>query len=310
MSSDSGVDAGPLVVLATTPPSVSLTGAIAVDATSVYWSTADGNGTQKGTVMKVHTTGGAATTLYSGLQNPGVLALAGTNVYWCDSRQSLDVVSVPVIGGAATTLYSGAQVNDLAVGPASAYFWTPAQTDGAAAVQLTGASLVDGGAPSTLTTSAFPGPLAVSGANIYWADQQGDVVTVALAGGTPNTLVTGSPTIFVEGNIAVDGSSVYWMQNDLDTGTDALLSAPLVGGAATTLASGSGFAGLAVDATSVYFTTNSMADTGAVMSVPLGGGTPATLFAGEPGVSGVAVDATSVYWTNTASGNVTRLTPK
>ena len=53
---------------------------IAVDATSVYWTTFSG-----GRVVKVPTAGGTATTLASGQSGPTAITVDGTSVYWTTS---------------------------------------------------------------------------------------------------------------------------------------------------------------------------------------------------------------------------------
>jgi hypothetical protein len=51
---------------------------VAIDATSVYWTT----GGSTGAVMKVGLDGGTPTMLYAGQDVPICIALDATNVYW------------------------------------------------------------------------------------------------------------------------------------------------------------------------------------------------------------------------------------
>ena len=72
------------------------------------------------------------------------------------------------------------------------------------------------------------------------------------------------------------------------------MKAPLSGGAATVLATGSEAGYLAIDSASVYWTVND----GSVMKCALGGGTATTLAppAGRFYARGIAVDSSNVYW--------------
>jgi hypothetical protein len=94
-------------------------GALAADATSVYW--ADGSGA----VMKVAQAGGAPITLATSA-NPFAIAVDGTNVYWSTLAFSTPstISKVPIAGGTAVTLESDLQqVHAIAVDATSIY-WT------------------------------------------------------------------------------------------------------------------------------------------------------------------------------------------
>jgi hypothetical protein len=70
---------------------------LAVDATSVYFTTYDGTSTSA--VMKVPLTGGVATTLASSFGDVNSLALDSSGLYIADQQQG-SIVQVPVGGGA------------------------------------------------------------------------------------------------------------------------------------------------------------------------------------------------------------------
>jgi hypothetical protein len=154
----------------------------------------------------------------------------------------------------------------------------------------------DGGPSDSLS-----GGFAVDATRLYWAGTDG-VRASPLSGGTPVTLASGpSGQVPVrQVPVTVDASNIYWWNECVAPGScngDALMKAPLSGGAPITLASGQVLPGrIAVDATSVYWTTGGTGSNGTVMSVPLGGGTPTTLASGLIAPGGVAIDSTNIYW--------------
>jgi len=172
-------------------------------------------------------------------------------------------------------------------------------SDGANAAGGTGSPSETGGAPSgtiseggcqscllTLATGQFVLALVSDAANVYWTENSG-VMREAHSGGAPERIASGGVTPH---DIALDRTSVYWT----DPGARTVMRAPLAGGAAQTLASGSQYypQGIAVDGRAVYFGTGSD-----VMRVPLTGGASDTLATGQS-ASSIAVDGANVYWTN------------
>jgi hypothetical protein len=90
---------------------------IAVDGTSVYWTTT-------GTVAKVPLGGGTPVTLATGQSSPTLMAIDGTSVYWTNLYGG-SVVNVPLDGGAAVTLASGQNYAlGIAVDATNVYFTT------------------------------------------------------------------------------------------------------------------------------------------------------------------------------------------
>jgi hypothetical protein len=58
---------------------------VAVDATSVYWTTTGTHGSSDGTVMKMPLSGGGPTTLATGQSAPMGIAVDATSVYWANA---------------------------------------------------------------------------------------------------------------------------------------------------------------------------------------------------------------------------------
>jgi hypothetical protein len=143
--------------------------------------------------------------------------------------------------------------------------------------------------------------IGVDAKNVYWTtvpEDGGDgtvIMRVPIDGGNPvevtSVLKPDGSTDDSPGGFAVHGTRAYWT-----TWTGTVMTSPLAGGAAVTLASGSALYssdGLTVDDANVYWTVH---NGGTVMSMPLDGGTPVTLASGQAGPANIAVDATNVYW--------------
>ena len=186
-------------------PHVGGAAGIAVDATSVYWLTLTGDCPplpSSGTVMSATLQGGWVSTL-AALEDESPLAIAvnSTNVYW-SSISGVGTAGDPYVGHVKTVPLRGPP---------------------------------DGGSPTTLYSSRVdfdPNGLTIDDANIYLASNQligrgGVVLKLPLDGGTATTIAPAKNPW----GVAVNGTSVSW------TDEDAVVAAPLGGGATTTLAS-------------------------------------------------------------------------
>ncbi|HEY0190300.1 MAG TPA: hypothetical protein VGC42_04210 [Kofleriaceae bacterium] len=144
--------------------------AIALDATSVYWTTSD---PVNGAIRKVAKlgTGNAVVQLIAKQARPHSLAVAGGFVYWANQGDGTprtgSINRMPITGGAPTTLAQRlGQPMALAVN-ADAVFWTDAVDGTVSRVPLAG-----GAPPQVLVAGeAAPGGLALSPTCLYFADQ-------------------------------------------------------------------------------------------------------------------------------------------
>ena len=292
---------------------------IAVNATSVFWSTYNSD-----SVMTCASCGcnGSPMALPSEQNPPSSLAVSGANVSWiqansgavmtcatgdCGTPTQLGVGSTCAMGG----FVAGGGCLNLAADADSVY-WSTAN----AVVKCPIGGC--GGNPTTLASGQnSPSGVVVDTTNVYWID--GDAIlscAVGGCGGTPTTLASGQ----FANALAVGGGNVYWTSGSMNVGAaGAVMKCAALGcnGAPTTLASGlTQPVGITADAASVYWTnylSGGGADgTGSVMKCAASGcgSGPTTLASGQDYPVAIAVDATSVYWTNDGGDTVFKLTPK
>lgn len=281
---------------------------IVSDGVNVYWTN---TGTMR-SVMKVPVTGGTPVAVATGLRQPGYLAIDATNAYWTDQASTFPngttIVSAPldgsaaVDGGAPAVLASNnVALHQFVVAGGNIYFFnnsllTVITTAGAAVTTLT---------PSS--TNAVN--VTADAANLYWTNNVQQVLMMPFSGTTATaltTLVAPGDFLGTTQPISVDATGVYVPANP-GAGVDAVLSIPLTGGAAATVATFSsafnGVPGIVSDGKNVYWANNFGF---AVMRAPVTGGTAVTISCDVEKPEGIAQDATHVYWT-TEGGSVKAL---
>jgi hypothetical protein len=239
----------------------------------------------------------------------GDMVLDSTSLY---ASLGPTIMKISLDGGAPTTLASSQSSNELVVDSTNVYWGNQGQCqlDGGTVTCSAGVVRVPiaGGTPITLATDTAPiFGIAVDATNVYYADQNNEIMSVPIDGGTPEMLAKTTNVVF---DLKVGSGALYWTYpgTPCDAGVcgDGVMAMPLDGGAPTTLASGQGSPGIfAVDSTNVYWSANN-GESFAVMTVPVSGGTPTTLAAGSGDLFGLTWDATSFYWL-TGDGRVTTM---
>ena len=225
-----------------------------------------------------------------------------------------------------TTLASGDSLNQLAIDGANAY-WTTSPNDPAQGTVMR--VPLAGGVPTTLASAQyFPQGIALAAGNVYWASRNnksswgfaGQVFSEPSGGGTPKVIggYAGDPY-----EVATNSTNVFWSAwNDDWTGSDylhisAVLTAPLGGGTATTVAampddSSRAVGAIAADDASLYYVAGGQTPPYGIVKVPLNGAQPVTMASVAP--TAMVIDATSLYWADSAgspaSGRVMMLSPK
>ena len=194
---------GALVTLVATQSVATAPRAVAVDATSVYWTTlGDPNTSVPSTVMSVPIGGGTPTTLVSSTQTQIVdVAVDSTSAYFSADNTTASggaIMKVPVGGGTPVTLAATQAAPLRLVVDSNAVYW----------VGLDGTIMkvdLGGGAPVTLAPSPnIPADIRSDGSFVYWTTSAG-VVKVSVTGGN-STLVANVGGL----TLAVDDTSVYW----------------------------------------------------------------------------------------------------
>ena len=272
---------------------------IAADGTNVYWT----NLSPPGSVMMVPRNGGTPIVLAASQVYPWGVAVDATSVYWVNNGNNSDgtVMKVPIGGGTLVTLASGQDAPQGIALDGTNVYWT--NYNGGTVVKVP----LGGGTPTTLASGQLnPDGIAAAIGNVYFVNHgsgtnnDGSAMRVSAAGGSVITVASGQG--YPAGVARADATNFYWSNGN------ALMAAPLGGGAAAPLSPGvTGAGGIAVDGKSVYWATYT--SPGIVARMPIGGGAITTLASNLSYPFNVAVDSTSAYWTD-QSGNVMKVTPK
>jgi hypothetical protein len=177
--------------------SSTVTNAIALDATFVYWAD------NRGPIKRVPREGGDTEQISLSAGYPSRLAMDANALYWVDATGILTTTPGIVM---PTMLWMGApSINALIAVQGSEVFVTAATMGGHDVSTLA----VTGGEPLPLAMPELPSGLAVDAANVYFSDNvRGTVEYVPRSGGAPVPLATeqAGPDA-----IALDEDFVYWV---------------------------------------------------------------------------------------------------
>ncbi|HEX6763918.1 MAG TPA: hypothetical protein VF103_00535 [Polyangiaceae bacterium] len=175
-------------------------GALAVDATSVYYA-------DSVSVSSVPIEGGTPIVLTTGTAGPSAIAVDAAYVYF---GYSSSVYRTPLDGGSQTLLGSApTTVQDIELGTGFLYY----------AASYVGALALDGSSTRELSTRGGATKLAIDAENAYFFEGS-TLLRVPLIGGDPTTLAIDMyPT-----DLIVDDTSVYWVSRGEDLTSGAVMS--------------------------------------------------------------------------------------
>jgi hypothetical protein len=231
---------------------------------------------------------GGGIPVVTGVGRPNQIVLDSTSIYWTDALDR-NVWKAPLLGGPSSILATDPAGAGAIVVDATSVYWS----DGPYVLKVA----LDGGATTTLGTAAInAGALAVDSTNVYWTDEGSAVYGVPIDGGTRFTLATGQGEC---AGIAINSTTAFWANGGL---SGSVASAPLAGGAPTTLSLQPNPIFLTIDSSFLY--VNETGTWGSIVKIPLGGGAPITLVTSTYWPQGIAVDSSNVYWLSYLGGTV------
>jgi hypothetical protein len=177
----------------------------ALDASDIYFSDQAGNVSMPhGFVGKIGKTGGVATPIGWGPQQPDFIAVYGGNVYWVsDWDQSLNVNGIS--GGSVTNLAYVSGSHSIAADSTGVYYVKLDSSGTKGIIKRIGLA---GGAINDIISSSMPRSLVLDANDIYWTDNNGIYKANKNGTNVSHVSVTGSPW-----DITIDANYVYWTDN-------------------------------------------------------------------------------------------------
>ena len=256
-------------------------------------------------IVRIAKTGGASAVL-SANEDPGVLAVDATNIYW--SLNSGSIVRMEKASGAQFTIATiPAIVSSLAVDATNLY-WANIGESVMRVAKSGGVAVTKSQTEPQTMAFAQEGlnGLAADDTNVYWATcryekekyNRGAVMKAPKTGGDAIALATDQSC---PGNLVLDANNVYWVNQGAETSPNdyqdgAVMRVAKNGGTPTVLAmKQSGRAMLAVDDANVYWTTCGK-DRGILRMAKDGSGSVTQVVAEKDCPSSIALDTANIYW--------------
>jgi hypothetical protein len=255
-------------------------------------------------------------TLATGYDELGSIVVDSTNVYWVEEGTTYGVQYCPLTGTCTSPTMLAApaigfleayDLGQLVVAGSTVYF-----SDGEEDIEECAVAGC-GGTASIYASAGFDTAVTATATDLVWTSEESENVSACALGATcptPKTVVSTAAAEIEPYFAAVSGSTVFIGRIDEDLDTLVVLSAPITGGAATTVCTASGFGfdmgDMILVGTTLYFTNP---EEGGVYScsTTATGATATEYYADMNEPTGLAVDpsGTTLYWTeNETSGAI------
>lgn len=267
---------------------------LALDATHVYWTNADG------TVQRAPKSGGVVEIVADGQDAPGAIAVDATHVFWANEASGRVMRAPKDLSKAPKMLFKGDGLRSLAIDTGNVYLSRKLKKGDIRKVKKGG----DG--PKKLAEAQpDPSELQLLGEQLIWSGfieadgmaKVGDelpggyVRSVSRQGGDIVSLAEGEGQIV---GLTVIGGTALWA----DTTNQRIRMRLLTGDAPSTLVDEQQVRGLAADSTRVFWTTAG----GTVRQHPLAAGSTRLLAVEVMNAGAIAVDDSHVYFVRSGDG--------
>jgi hypothetical protein len=270
-------------------------GTIAVDETTVYWTT-------QTAVRQVAKGGGSPTAVFAAQDHPDWLNADATTLYWTVKTANKDLMSGAKTGGQTTMVASGLG-GGLLIDGDFAYWIQAGATSGNAIVRQPKGG---GGTLETIASQSNFGDIVADDQYLYWAEgYMGRIQRVMKGGGTIMDIRPKDPQTTIVARL--DGTDVYFATFGATAQSSAVLHLPKGGGTTSTLATGLDQpSDMAVTDDAVYVVAlGDVSTSGALVKLSKADGSTVFKIPSHHAYA-LALDAQFVYWTevgDTGSNN-------
>jgi hypothetical protein len=231
------------------------------------------------------------------------LRIVGSQLFWMEGLAGLYGCTLPGCSS-VTTVVSGTTLAGYAAAGTTAFVVEGIITNAVVRAYGTDGSGAKG--DLTVALQGLKGPMDVDSTNVFYTarDSMGSpffgYLAQSTSGATGTNVTTYISSFQVQMRVATEGGNEYAYWTD---GTSLIRSPTANSSTPTTLATGSGTAGIAVDSQYVFWTASGDGKVLRCAATAADCSAATAILQGQASPSRVAVDATGISWANAASGS-------